>query len=145
MKEKTHQTTISGNLTLTDYEVGKRGSENIAKLVGKRIKGYRIRHGITQTDLANKFGIAKSTISGYERGDVVPPLDFVLAICDGLGYTLNQFFELEESEFEYSLEQQELLEIFENATPEARKYILETARGIAKVGKANLANEENNK
>jgi len=142
MNEKINNQTIeTKNLKLTDY-VGKRGSENIAKLVGKRIKGYRIRHGITQMDLAKKFGIAKSTISGYERGDVVPPLDFVIAICAGLGYSLNQFFELEESEFQNSLEQEVLLDIFTNADPEVRKYIIEAARGIAKVGKTNFDEKE---
>ena len=36
--------------------------------VGNRIKELRIENGMTQTDLAQKIGVATNTVSQYEKG-----------------------------------------------------------------------------
>ena len=52
--------------------------------IGKRIKDLRIESGMTQTQLAQKIGVATNTVSQYEKGlsktsiDVIVNLAFVL-------------------------------------------------------------------
>lgn len=43
--------------------------------VGKKIKKYRIRAKMTQTDLAKELGMSKSIISAYEKGTRNPSFD----------------------------------------------------------------------
>ena len=37
-----------------------------------RIKEARLRNGMTQEQLADKIGVAKSTLTGYEKGNREP-------------------------------------------------------------------------
>ena len=54
--------------------------------MGKRIKMYRERAGMTQLELAKKIGVNYPAISKYELGLVKnPPLDTIGAIADALG------------------------------------------------------------
>lgn len=43
--------------------------------VGKKIKKYRVRAKMTQTDLAKELGMSKSIISAYEKGTRNPSFD----------------------------------------------------------------------
>lgn len=71
-----------------------------AEKIGKRIKTERERLGITQGELGEKIteilnsegGVAQATISGWERGKQIPPLNQILVLskifgCD-CGYLL---------------------------------------------------------
>jgi len=40
--------------------------------LGGRIKKYRIEHGLSQEDLANKMGVNESTIFSWEKGNHTP-------------------------------------------------------------------------
>lgn len=130
MKQSSKKQYSEFKLQSTDY-IRKRGSEDVAKLIGTRIKGYRLREGHSQAYLARKYGISKNSFSCYERGLSAPPIDFVLKLCDDIGCSLDQFFDLETTQYTASVEEEALLRIFEQASPEGRRYIIEAARGIA--------------
>lgn len=51
----------------------------------KRIKGYRLRIGIPQTEVERRTGIPSSTLSTWERGAGVPPTDDLWRLCDCYG------------------------------------------------------------
>jgi transcriptional regulator with XRE-family HTH domain len=58
--------------------------ENISlKLVGNRIKSLRKadKKNFKQKDFAAHFGIHPSTLSKYEKGNLVPSLEFLLALA----------------------------------------------------------------
>lgn len=62
-----------------------------------RIKEARISASMTQADLAEALGVAKSTISSYEIGDRDPPPNVILKIINILKVDANFLFQDEMS------------------------------------------------
>ncbi len=56
------------------YEIDK-------KLAGERLKEFRKENKLTQINLAQKFGVDKSTISKYEKGIYVIATPFIYNLC----------------------------------------------------------------
>lgn len=50
--------------------------------IGKRIKELRIQNNMTQSKLANKLGIDRSTLTHYELGMRIPSIDILWEIAD---------------------------------------------------------------
>lgn len=49
--------------------------------IGERIKEVRVRCGLTQEGLASQMGIAKTTLTGYEKGYRDPKSDMLMKIA----------------------------------------------------------------
>lgn len=66
--------------------------------IGDRIKEVRLRSGLTQEALASQMGIAKTTLTGYEKGYRDPKSDKlakIAIICDTtVDYLLGQTHEI---------------------------------------------------
>lgn len=56
-------------------------AENLLKLQKRSQKSKK--------DFANKYGIKDSTFSSYISGRAIPPVDLLIAICDGEGVELD--------------------------------------------------------
>ena len=54
---------------------------------GDRVKQYREAKGYTQEQLAGLIGVAKTTITGYERGNRAPDVDKIKKLAAALGVT----------------------------------------------------------
>lgn len=54
---------------------------------GDRVKQYREAKGYTQAQLAGFIGVAKTTITGYERGNRAPDVDKIKKLATALGVT----------------------------------------------------------
>lgn len=52
--------------------------------IGKRIRSYREKQGLTQGDLATHAHISRISLGNYERGERVPPVDIFLRIAQAL-------------------------------------------------------------
>jgi transcriptional regulator with XRE-family HTH domain len=50
-----------------------------------RIKEIRVKSGLSQKELAEKLGIAVSTYQYYERGERIPPADFIGNLITSFG------------------------------------------------------------
>lgn len=50
--------------------------------IGRRIKFYRLKCGLTQQQMAAKLGIAQGQISDYEAGKVTVPIDLLGYMAD---------------------------------------------------------------
>ncbi len=74
---------------LTNGESGDayRVSDSLANIVASIIKA-RVEKGMTQRQLAEKCGIKQSAIARIETLQVIPRLDTILKIADGVGMTL---------------------------------------------------------
>ena len=53
---------------------------------GDRLKQYREDKGFTQEQLAGMIGVAKTTITGYERGNRTPDVDKIKKHYDNKAY-----------------------------------------------------------
>jgi len=51
-------------------------------MIGEKIKQMRIAAGLSQVILAQKLGVAQSTLSGYETGFSMPNYDMVERIAE---------------------------------------------------------------
>ena len=52
--------------------------------IGRRIKFYRLKSGLTQQQMAEKLGIAQGQVSDYEAGKVTVPIDLLGYMADML-------------------------------------------------------------
>lgn len=74
-----------------------------------KLKEYRLKRNLTQTDMAKKLGVATSVISDYERGVFAPSLARTIDMANILGVTLDEFIQYEKAHKAYS---EELADIF---------------------------------
>lgn len=58
--------------------------------VGARIRFFRLKHQMTQYDLANNAGLSQPTISSFENGKRKPDLLTLSIIAAGLGLTVER-------------------------------------------------------
>ncbi|WP_353272465.1 helix-turn-helix domain-containing protein [Wolbachia endosymbiont (group A) of Urophora cardui] len=73
------------NLSIGEYEEKK---IFIPYKVGQRIKGWRLRRGYTQEDLANKVGITNQRIYEYEQGRAAVSLEMLDEIAKVLSISI---------------------------------------------------------
>jgi len=62
-------------------------------LFNERLKAYRKERGLTQTQLAESVGVAKSTIAGYENGSREPDLYKLIAIAKAFEITVDELLD----------------------------------------------------
>ncbi len=62
------------------------------KAIGKRIKEYREKSGLTQEKLAEKTHLSASYLSAVERGASFPRIEKLIAIMNAIGATADQIF-----------------------------------------------------
>lgn len=65
------------------------------KEFGENIRKYRKAMGLSQENLARAIGKDFTTISRYEKGDVIPNAEDIKLICDELGIFENDLFNSE--------------------------------------------------
>ena len=66
-------------------------------LLKNRLKELRARHGLNQTELAQRAGVSRQTISLIERGEYTPSVLIALRIAQIVEEPVDQVFYLEES------------------------------------------------
>lgn len=63
-----------------------------------RLKEYRARHSLSQTELGNLAGVSRQTISLIERGDYNPSVTLALKIAKILNAAVEDLFSYEEDD-----------------------------------------------
>ena len=58
--------------------------------VGKRIQKLRMQNNMTQSKLANKLGIDRTTLAHYEMGKRTPGIDILWEIADIFGVSVDE-------------------------------------------------------
>ena len=65
-----------------------------------KIREYRVRHGLTQEELARKVGVRRETIVFLEKGRYNPSLFLAFRISKILQVKIEELFEFDERESE---------------------------------------------
>lgn len=60
--------------------------------IGHRLKELRLRHGLSQRQLARQSGVANATISQIEAGKLNPTVSMLKKVLDGIPLRLSEFF-----------------------------------------------------
>ena len=66
-----------------------------------RIKEYRARLDINQSEMGRLAGVSRQTISQIERGDYSPSVTLALRLTKICGVTVEDIFSLDETEDSY--------------------------------------------
>ena len=53
-----------------------------SKDFGERLKSYRLKKGLSQENVAASLGKSKTTISRYEKGELLPDVKDINKICE---------------------------------------------------------------
>lgn len=65
--------------------------KNLYAAVGKRLKHFRQQAEMTQTQLAERVGILRTSITNMESGKQKPPLSTLYKLCLVLGVEVSEF------------------------------------------------------
>ncbi len=63
-----------------------------------RLKEYRAKTGVNQSDMGKLVGVSRQTISMIERGDYSPSVTLALKIARYFGVHVEDIFQYEEEE-----------------------------------------------
>lgn len=86
--------------------------------LGKLIKKFRIKKGLTQGNLAVRSGLTKSYISLLEAGNKLPAISTLSQIASALGVSLGECFESTDDSFGTSvIRKNERLNVVGNGSP----------------------------
>lgn len=99
------------------------------KLLGKRIREERLRSGLTQEQLAEQINVSTTYIGLIERGERAVTLEKIILLANCLHVTidtlLNDFIPTSDS-----IDNVQLLSLWNSATQEQRAIILELAKSV---------------
>lgn len=89
-----------------------------------RIKEARLNNKLTQEQLAEKIGVAKSTLAGYEKGNREPNLETTIKIMTVLGIDANYLWQ-DEMDFpmKVSYEEMEHIEKYRDLDPHGKEMV----------------------
>jgi transcriptional regulator with XRE-family HTH domain len=60
--------------------------------IGVRLRQMRLRHRLSQRQLARQSGVANATISQIEAGKLNPTVSMLKKVLDGIPVRLSEFF-----------------------------------------------------
>lgn len=63
--------------------------------LGERIRGLRLRDGMTQSDLAGKLFVTKAAVSSYEKGIKLPSYDVLIKMTSVFNVTSDYLLGIE--------------------------------------------------
>lgn len=92
-----------------------------------RIREARIQNHLTQEQLAEKIGVAKSTLTGYEKGNREPNIPTLMKIMEVLHVDANYLYQDDIntfSELVVTLEERELLKNIEPLMNMGKKWLI---------------------
>ena len=103
--------------------------------VGARITELRKKIGLSQYALRKRTGIAQGSLSQYEAGLKIPGTDTIERICEGLGVSLAEFFEVDGDESRQRIKlddrERELVACYRVLTEAQKKDALTVFRALA--------------
>lgn len=93
------------------------------------IEKERLARGWSEYALAENSGLTQSTISTWRRRNLQPNVASIEKICSGLGISLAQFFQEEESVY-LTPDQKEVLDLWSRLSPAQRDAVTQLLRSF---------------
>ncbi len=91
--------------------------------VGERIKELREHSGFTQNKLAEWAGVSQTHLRRVELGQQDITIGQLRLVCDGLGITLAEFFNVNENE-------ESLTDVISKLTPKQKQLLIDFLKSI---------------
>ena len=74
--------------------------DNIKKIIGSNLAELRKKQGLTQLELAEKFGYTDRAVSKWENGDTLPDVEILYELCEFYNVTID-YLTHEENKWKY--------------------------------------------
>lgn len=74
--------------------------ENLKKIIGSNLAELRKKQGLTQLELADKFGYTDRAVSKWENGDTLPDIEILYELCEFYNVTID-YLTHEENKWKY--------------------------------------------
>ena len=107
-------------------------------IIGKKIRKFRQKRGMTQHDLAEKIGVTEKKKKKIETGIHYPKFENFVKILDSLNISLKEFSEDLEQDKELSPQQKSLLKLFNKLSDIEIDYVLTVAKQLERLKKKTL-------
>ena len=91
--------------------------------IGKRIRLLREKAGYSQNELAGRADVSQTHLRRVELGEAGITVDKLQLICDVLGISMKDFFDVPN-------EQDELSEVIANLTPKQKQLLIAFLKSI---------------
>lgn len=91
--------------------------------VGERIRLLREKAGFSQNELANRADVSQTHLRRVELGQAGISIDHLQMVCDALGITLKDFFDVDAN-------QNDFLEAIANLTPKQKQLLIAFLKSI---------------
>ena len=91
--------------------------------VGERIKELRERAGFTQNRLAEWSGVSQTHLRRVELGQQDITIGQLRLVCDGLGVSLSEFFNVSE-------ERENISDVISRLTPKQKQLLIDFLKSI---------------
>ena len=101
---------------------------DILTFTASRINFLRSECGYSTRELADKSGIANSTLSKITHKNVIPNICTLHSICKGLNITLSDFFFGSEYATSMTFKEAKLIERFRKLTPMSQDTLIKLAK-----------------
>ncbi len=102
------------------------------KLIGSRLKGFRVTAGLKQENVAERAGITVVYLSKIENGHVRPTLDLLQMICTAVGCDLSSIF-CNVSPTTRGYQNERVLDLFHSCSPAVKPIALNLLAELAKL------------
>lgn len=91
--------------------------------VGERLKELMDERGLNMHSLAKKSGLSWNTIKNFYSRKTKPTVTTISMLCDGLGITLAQFFDVDGETVHLTAEQQRVINRWDALTDREKEVI----------------------
>ena len=102
--------------------------EELATYIGLQIKHLRSQRQWTQTQLGQKIGVGKASISNYEKGFRTPKKDQLYRLAQTFSISVEAFFPTTSKTSIFSLSQSKLQKIYQQLEAERQQAVLAFAQ-----------------
>ncbi|MBQ1492365.1 MAG: helix-turn-helix domain-containing protein [Blautia sp.] len=107
--------------------MGKESYEETGLSLGDIIRDRRREAKLSQQDLADKVGVARNTVTYWEKGRSKPAPNVVPKLCEALGITTGDLFGMWE---EAGSEEQEILSLYRKLSLSGRRILMTLAEKL---------------
>lgn len=78
--------------------------------VGERIKKLRTEQNMTQDECADKLGVSRQSLSGWENGRIIPEFRSIIAVCDLFHVSFDEMVREDEAVVAHMIENGDIVE-----------------------------------
>ena len=123
MARRSMPRSTSGEGNVIDMKTQKPVEVPSIPVICDRIRYCREKAGIEQKAIARHIGVTPNAISNWENGRARPDISLIPGICEALGVTLYELFDMPEPLDKYSAREQQLVERYRKLEPANKRLV----------------------